>query len=253
VAGAWAREAPDRAAVQARLRQDADLELVIPGEVQELSFRYLGATRNRRGRIVFSDWASQADVMYWPPTATAPTRYVVPVSYDQAAAQYFTSPTYAGFEDARRALRARLQDEMQPLTDDLQDLIAAGTLQPGVVIGPSDATVLMALKGQLRDPTRGWDAPDSYRRKLADATVATSPYGRVYGVVLPAELDVFFTTITARDFTQLRTEPIRVAYGGHVMLTTTLLDLLADEGRGTEFAFVFTNAHFGFLFSKLGP
>jgi hypothetical protein len=37
------------------------------------------------------------------------------------------------------------------------------------------------------------------------------------------------------------------------MLTTTLLDLLADEGRGTEFAFVFTNSHFGFLFSKLGP
>jgi hypothetical protein len=113
--------------------------------------------------------------------------------------------------------------------------------------------VLLVLNGHLRDPTRGWDAPDSYRRKLADATVATSPYGRVYGLVLPAELDAFFTTITARDFTQLRTEPIRAAYGGHVMVTTTLLDLLADEGRGTEFAFVFTNSHFGFLFSKLGP
>ena len=68
----------------------------------------------------------------------------------------------------------------------------------------------------------------------------------------PPELDAFFTSITARDFTQLRSEPIRAAYGGHVMLTTTLLDLLADEGRASEFAFVFTNGHFGFLFSKLG-
>ena len=142
---------------------------------------------------------------------------------------------------------------MKPLTDDLRSLIGAGTLQAGVTIGPTDPTVLLALKGTLRDATRGWDAPDSYRRKLADATVATSPYGRVYGLVLPAELDVFFTSITARDFTQLRSEPIRAAYGGHVMLTTTLLDLLADEGRASEFGFVFTNSHYGFLFSKLWP
>jgi hypothetical protein len=253
VAGAWARQVPNQVAIQARLRQDTGLELAIPSEVQELSLRYLGATRNRRGRIVFSDWSSSADVLYWPASASAPTRHIVPVSFEQAAVQYFGSTGYTSFEDARRALRARLQDQMKTLTDDLRSLIGAGTLQAGVTVGPTDATVLLAVKGTLRDATRGWDAPDSYRRKVADATVTTSPYGRVYGLVLPAELDVFFTSITARDFTQLRSEPIRAAYGGHVMLTTTVLDLLADEGRATEFGFVFTNSHYGFLFSKLWP
>ena len=36
-------------------------------------------------------------------------------------------------------------------------------------------------------------------------------------------------------------------------LLAAMLDLLADDSRLTEFAFVFSNPHFGFLFSKLAP
>jgi hypothetical protein len=253
VAGSWARQVPNLTAIRSRLRQDTGLDLEVPSEVQELAYRYLGVTRNRRGRIVFSDRSSQADVMYWPATASAPTRYLVPLSAEQAAAQYFSNAGYASFGGARAALHDRLQDQMRPLTADLQRLVLAGTLQPGLSIGPTDPTVLLAVKGTLRDPLRGWDPPDSYRRKLGEATVTTSAYGRAYGLMLPGDLDGFFPSIGARDFDQLRSEPIRAAYGAHVMLTVTLLDLLADETRLTELAFVFSNPHFGFLFSKLPP
>ena len=73
------------------------------------------------------------------------------------------------------------------------------------------------------------------------------------GLEWASGLDVFFPSIDPPQFTQLRTEPIRSAYGRELMFVTTLLDILADKTKATEFGFVFAFPHFGYLYGKLLP
>jgi hypothetical protein len=253
VGTAWARAATNQNEIKARLKEGTGLDLDIPTPDQELQQRYYGVSRHRRGRIVLDPSYDKAELLTWPQGAPALTRTIIPVAWSQAGPMYFSHIAYQSFEEARKALRARLSSELAAPLATLAEQVKQGTLASTVSVGPVGPLVPMALAGELRSSEGAWF--DVARWKMASdaATVTTTPYGRAYGIVLPAQVDKFFSSITGSQFSQLRTNPIRDAYGIELLYDTTLLDLLADEAKATEFGFVFTNAHFGYLFMKLFP
>ena len=238
VAAGWARQAPDRLAIQARVRADAQLELEVPDEAREVEHRYRGATRNRRGRIVLDEGREVPEILVWPQGAAAPVRHVFPLSREEVGAMYLAAGTYATFEAARLALRTRLNASLSAAWLELAELIGDDEVVPQVAVGPdTSAAVPLAVEGMLRDAATGWFDPARYQARVAALDPSPSPYGEVLGILSPAEVDGFFISINQRDFMQLRSEPIRSSYGARVMLATVLLDLLGDEALATEFGF----------------
>jgi hypothetical protein len=197
-------------------------------------------------------WASP-ELMFWPAAAPQPRRYTLPVSYTSASAAYLVNTTYTRFDDARKQLRARLQGDMDATVKEFESLFRTGELEPVVAVGPATALIPLAVGGKLRSPTGVWDEVPVFERKLREATVSPTAHGRIFGLVSPGQIDDLFRSIDDPQFTQLRSDPRRTAYGDELMLMTTLLDVLADEAKASEFAFVFTNPHFGYLFSKVLP
>ncbi|HXU82017.1 MAG TPA: hypothetical protein VN914_11510, partial [Polyangia bacterium] len=253
LATGWARAALNQNEIRARIKEGTGLELDIPSADQELQNRYYGASRYRRGRIVLDPSYDRAELLSWPAAAPAPTRTLASVPYSAAGPMYFSSASYQSSEEARRALRGRLLEDLQAPLDALAAEVKKGALAPEVSVGPVGPLVPLALGGQLRNASGSWYDDVKWRAAANGATVTTSPYGRVYGVVFPEQIDRFFDSLTASQFAQLRTNPIRDAYGVDLLYETTLLDLLGDEVKATEFGFVFTNWHFGYLFTKLFP
>jgi hypothetical protein len=253
VATGWARQASNRREVQDRLRAETNLQLSVPSEAEELAQRYLGVSRNRIGLIVLDDRARGLELLVWPRQADAPTRHPVPVTFAQAGNMYLGA-LFTSFDDARLALRSRLKDELRVALAEIAGLIRRDRLAPVIVVGPNaSATIPLAIKGELRDPELGWPDPEAYRMKLDQARIFPSPDGRVYGVVSPAEIDLFFLTVDLPGFMQLRSQPIRRAYGERLMLETTLLDLLVGELEASAFHFTFTNSYYGYLLQTLFP
>jgi hypothetical protein len=253
LATGWARAALNQNEIRARIKEGTGLDLDIPSVEQEVQHRYYGVSRYRRGRLVLDPSYDKAELLSWPAGAPAPVRTLASVPYSAAGPMYFSSPGYKTSEEARRALRARLATDLRPALDDLAAQVKSGALASAVSVGPVGPLVPLALGGQLRNPNGSWFDDSKWTAAAGAATVSTSPYGRVYGVVFPAQIDAFFASITPSQFAQLRTNPIRDAYGIDLLYETTLLDLLGDQVKATEFGFVFTNWHFGYLFTKLFP
>jgi hypothetical protein len=254
VAASWARIAPNLAEIQARVRAGAQLELEVPDAARELELRYRGAARNRRARIVFDEWRETPEILAWPRGAAVPMRLPVPISFKETGDMYLAGALYSSFEAARVALRTRLHEEMRPALERLAELVGDQDLVPTVAVGPTtNATVLLAVRGELRDPASGWFDPERYQSRVEAAPTAVSSYGRSYGVLSPAQVDGFFPSIDDRQFNQLRSEPIRSRYGEWMVLSSIVLDILGDEVLATEFGFTFTNSYLGFLLAKLFP
>jgi hypothetical protein len=249
----WVRAAVNQNEIKARIKEGTGLDLDIPTPDQELQQRYYGVSRYRRGRIVLDPSYDKAELLSWPPGAPALTRTIIPVGWSASASMYFSHIAYQSSEEARKALRGRLSSELAAPLAALAAQVKQSTLAASVSVGPVGPLVPLALQGKLR--TAGGDWFDTTQWKMASdaATVTSTPYGRVYGLVLPAQVDRFFSSLTGSQFAQLRTEPIRDVYGIELLYDTTLLDLLADEVKASEFGFVFTNWHFGYLFTKLFP
>jgi hypothetical protein len=251
VAGSWARKASNVPDVSARLLAETGLTLDVPSESEELARRYLGAARNRLGRIVYDEWLDVPEILIWPTDAAAPTRYTVPMSFSEVGSAYLSNAENTTFNQTRTALRGRLNNIRYVMVI-LARRVAGGTLSSSVAIGPTtNATIPLAVKGELRDATDGWYEPQRYQAKIDQARVALSPQGWIFGTLTPAEIDAFFPSINAREFMQLRTDPVLRTYGEWVTLSTSILDMLGKEARATEFVFTMTNAYFGYLFSKL--
>jgi hypothetical protein len=253
LATGWARAAVNQNEIRARLAEGTGLTLDIPTPEQELEQRYYGVSRYRRGRIVLDPSYDRAELLSWPAQAAGPVRTVVPVGYAASGSMYFSSPSYQSSEDARRALRGRLSDELKEPLAELEAQVRKGGLEATVSVGPVGPVVPLAVGGKLRNADGSWFDAAQWKTVRDAATVTTSPYGRVYGTVLPEQIDHLLSSIGAGQFAQLRSEPIRDAYGLELLYDATLLDLLADEVKTTEFGFVFTNSHFGYLFTKLYP
>jgi hypothetical protein len=145
--------------------------------------------------------------------------------------------------------------DIEPQLAALRAAVADKSIEPGFLVGPAAATVPLAIAGQLRDGQGTWSSAAQFQMKRDGATVTPSPYGRIFGAgpFTPQQIDAFFASLDAAQWGQLRNEPIRAAYGGEVLYITTLLDMLADEAKATEFAFVFAHQHLGYLFAKLLP
>jgi hypothetical protein len=257
----WARQASNQAEVAAGFKARTGLALDVPTPAQELAQAYLGVTRNRRGWLMIDRRSAEPQLIAWPSFAPAPVVYPVPITSRQADAMFFTNPAYTTFDSARLPLRAQLQDAMVATTDELFRQIVRGQLESAVAVGPADAMIPLAVAGRLQEPSGTWNDAATVDRKVAAATVTLTPdqeltftpFGRVFGVVLPEALDVFFPAVGVAQFTQLRSDAIRNAYGRELMFITALLDILGDEAGATEFGFVFAFPHFGYLYSKVLP
>jgi hypothetical protein len=240
----WARNAINQNEIRARIKEGTGLDLDIPTPEQELQHRYYGVSRYRRGHIVLDPSQDQAQLLSWPSQSPALVRTLVPVGYAAAGSMYFSNPSYQSSEDARRGLRGRLSQDLHEALADLAAQVKKGTLAPEVSVGPVGPLVPLALGGQLRNGDGSWFDVARWKAASDAATVATSPYGRIYGLALPGDIDHFLSSIGASQFAQLRSNPIRDAYGLELLYDTTVMDLLGDEVKVTEFGFVFTNAHF---------
>jgi hypothetical protein len=255
VANQWARLASNVAEVRDKLHTGAGLDLDVLTPANEAAQSYLGVTRHRRGRVLVFETNAGIDLVYWPKGAGSLTWSVGTVGWTDVEQMYVASPTNLVFEDTRRALRGRLVREMQAPLTSIRGMVAAGTLDPGVVIGPADATVPLAVRGGLRDARGNWDSVDAFEKKRDAALVSPSPYGRIFGAapLAPGEIDGFFGTLDSGQWRQLRENPVRSAYGYELVYVTVLLDVLADETKASEFAFVFASNHLGYLFAKVLP
>jgi hypothetical protein len=254
-AGSWARQASNRALVEERFRAGTGLDLDVLTPAEEFSQVYFGLTRNRRGLAVLMQDGPTPEIVSSAKAATTLSRDSLALSFDDVDGMFMTNASYRSFDDARRALRDRLGKGLGQGTTGLRSAIASKGLESGILVGPAGATVALALDGQLRDARGTWSGVPEFEMKRDAATVTPSPYGRIFGTApfVPRQVDAFFKSVDAAQWLQLRQEPIRSAYGGEVLYITTLLDLLADEVKATEFVFVFAHPHLGYLFAKLLP
>jgi hypothetical protein len=183
------------------------------------------------------------------------TRLPMPLSFADVDRMFLGDLGYGNIDQARRALRTRLARDLGPEMGPLRAAVAKGSIAPGFVVGPATATLPLALAGQLRDARGTWSSVTDFEKMRDDAAVTPSPYGRIFGTapITAAEINGFFATIDGAQWKQLRSDPIGGAYGDEVLYLGTLLDLLGDDLKATEFAFVFANAHLGYLFAKLLP
>lgn len=253
-AGQWARQASNRPEIQDKFRAGTGLDLDVSTPAEEFSRLYHGVTRNRRGRAVIMETTFGPEIITWPRAAPALIRQPLPLSFAAVNTMFFGA-TYPNFQEARRALRSRLGHDLEPQLAALRVAVADKSLEPGFLVGPAEATIPLAINGQLRDGKGAWNSASQFEKKRDEAAVTPSPYGRIFGPapISPVQINSFFATLDDAQWKQLRDDPIRSAYGGEVLYVTTLLDLLADETKATEFAFVFANSHLGYLFAKLLP
>jgi hypothetical protein len=253
-AGAWARQASNRADIEAKFRTATGLGLDIGTPAEEFAEMYLGLTRNQRGRVVLLTSGDRPEIVVWGKGAPLLTRQPLPLSFTDAGTMYFAD-AYNRFDNARRSLRARLSRDLEPQIDSLRLAVLNRAVEPGFVIGPAAATVPLALSGQLRDPRGTWNSITEFQKKRDDAAVTPSPYGRIFGAapIMPPQIDAFLASLDDSQWRQLGADPVREAYGAELFYLTTLLDVLASQARASEFAFVFANPHLGYLFAKLLP
>jgi hypothetical protein len=256
VADSWARPVPNGPELVTRFRQEADLLLQIPNEQEELVQLYVGLSRNRRGRLVFQDRPTPR-LLFWPQNAPDLRVVNLPITDGQAGETYLANVTFSDFPTARAALRARLQNDLRGAMAEIATHFQQRTLLPAVPVGPSDATLPLAIKGKLQDAGRVWFDPERYKATVSSVTPSLTPFGIDYGILRPAEIESFLAAITAPEFAQLRSDPIRgdqsEGYGEYIFLSTAVLQLLAQSAPITEFGFPQTSFHYGFLLQQLMP
>jgi hypothetical protein len=250
-AGPWMRRILNAPQVAGRLRAEAGTTLDFPSDADEEAHLYLAVSRARRGRIVYNDWPTPG-LLVWPRRDPAPTRHPLP-SFAEVGETYLAAPGYRTFEQARLALRARLQDELSPVLASLRSAVRAENLSPLVAVGRTDSTLRLAVRGELRSSDGIWLPPEAVKERVAASETVLTDFGWDFGSLRPREIASLFETIGTREFTQLRTAPLREAYGEYLLLSLTVLDLLADEVEVTEFGFPYTLGHHGYLLSKVFP
>ncbi len=247
----WARQATNQGELRSAFRALTGIDLDIPSVEQELSQHYLGVTRQRRGRVVFNHSSDPAEVLVWKASEAAPIRHVVPIGYGAAGNQHFSNLAVLSFEEARQGLRNKVAAQLRSALDDLATGVAARTLSSQLAVGPASPTLSLALQGKLRTAAGTWTSPADFRARSSAATEMESTFGRVFASFAPDELEGFLASIDGPQFGQLRSPPLRSAYGEELMVELTLIDLVSDWIDATEVGFVSTGPHFGYLFEKL--
>lgn len=251
-ATAWARDATNQNEIRARIAQGLGVELDIYPPAEEATQLFLGVTRMRKNRVLIFETVFGVEVVYWTKGAPAPTRVSAGISWEDADRLFLSNPTYPTYDSARRALRSRIDNTIEATLVTLEAMVAAGELAPGFVVGPANGMIPLAIAGSLRDEKGAWASAELAARKVEEARVTASPYGRIFGLPITADqVDAFFEGIDAAQFLQLRAEPVRIGYSGELFYVSTVMDLLADEVKATEFAFVFASPHLGYLLHKV--
>jgi hypothetical protein len=256
VADSWARPLPNAQELVNRFRVESQLALQIPTDQEELVQLYVGLSRNRRGRLVVQDRPTLR-LLFWPQNAPDLRVVTLPITYGQAGELYLAGVTFSDLAAARAGLRARLQNDLRGPLAEIAVHFQQKALSPAVPVGRSDATLPLAVRGKLQDASRVWFDPDRYQATVDGATPALTSFGIDFGTLRAPELEGFLAAITPPEFAQLRTDPIRSdqtgGYGEYVILSTAVLQLLAQSVPITEFGFPKTAFHHGYLLQQLMP
>lgn len=113
----------------------------------------------------------------------------------------------------------------------------------------------LALRGQLRDVSTGsWiNTVEAYKARVAQEVPQTDVrYGEITTVLVPSELDTFFTDImTPTSFLTLRTDPVRPIYGETTLANAALLETLIRELGLTTIIAVPQEMPTGYILARL--
>jgi hypothetical protein len=171
--------------------------------------------------------------------------------------KFISNTSVETYQEARRLYGDALR--MQQLGGRIQtwrQLMNSGQLDRSVTMDPEDATLALALAGDLRDGRDVWDDPDTYKRKVAAAPVQPEQdFGPSYGLASLRDLGRLVNSIDTPQFEQLRKDPVKTAYGLRLMVQATFLEtVLRDPTLPlSEAAMVVSAPSFGYVFRKRLP
>ena len=260
----WARDATNITSVVDAVKTQTGLAVEVLSPVLEGTYGYSAATYNTPQRIAIDPGSNSFQLSFWLMGDTGPKAISVPLGYTRAANKYFantadtTITSYAVarmkyLDEVKTSVNAELGKLTPALTlADLKTAITGGKITPDLYLLGQDGAVFLGATGALK-PGGAWIADKAtYDAAVAKQIPGPSPpyLGQVSGLLMPAILAAFPGTITADDFTKLRTAPIRDLYGDKVLTNTALIDFLVTELGVTTAVLVPQELPAGYILAK---
>jgi hypothetical protein len=251
-AGGWARQVPNADAIKSALQSGGGLDMEVLTADQEVLQRYLGASRNRRGRLVVHARGTDLQAASWVNGATGPTELTVAANLPRADAMFFTSAQVTSYQDGRRQYADALRMELDTTITSWRQQMNQGRLDRSLTADTDDATLPLAMNGNtLRSGNGTWTDVATWKKSVADAPImASGTYGRSFDVIAFRDLTRFVSSIDDAQFEQLRSEPIHSAYGLQVMGQGAIFEVLVRDLPITEMGIVPSSSSLGYLFRK---
>ena len=258
----WARDATNIADVVARVKGETGVAFDVLSRSQEAEYSYSAASLNTPGRFVLDSGSNSFELAWQQKGATEMASVTVEYGYVRAATNDLEPA--ADFSRGREAYQTRVRDlieqDLAKLTPPtslarLRALVGQGKLGADLIaLGEDGAVVPLAVRGALRNGTRGWVSDGKkYDEVLGGQPRKHDPsFGVMTAVpVRPAELTAYLRTIRPADFDTLKTDPVRGIYGQKALVVPLLVDLLLRELGATRLVIVPQEITTGHVLRKL--
>jgi hypothetical protein len=250
-ATAWGRQAPNIGDVNAAVKARTGVELEVLNTQQETTQRYLGAAGNRRRYLVLHARGNDLLLTSWPDGDAGPSEVIVPTNMRIANDRFFGNTNYFQYSTARRDYEDAIDTDLSGQLTTWRTQMNSDRLIDNLIFDGDDATFVLALRNELRN-NNTWDDVETFNMKLAAASATMTVYGWSFGVIPGATLQNFGESIfNNREFTQLRSEPVKSAYGLEVMALAGFVHELRFRLPLGEMGAVSVNASYGYVFRKL--
>jgi hypothetical protein len=262
VATQWARTATNPEEIKTWFMAKMGFPMNIITGDQEGAYGYAAATHDQLDRIILDAGGGSFQVTYWPTGEAKPTATSLRFGHDESSAKVWTKPEHTEYGPARQAYIAELQKliDATPATAQafakMKELVAGAKLG-GELISLGDSGVILAVEGKLQDASGRFVDQKTYlqrlderRRELATMTDVMGPRKTLQA----ADVEAFLTKLAANKawFEDLRSECIRLAYGGKVLGHLTLVShLIKEYGLGARVVFTSGEMGEGFILEKL--
>ncbi|HMA91192.1 MAG TPA: hypothetical protein VKP30_00840, partial [Polyangiaceae bacterium] len=260
----WARDATNMSEVKTSVKSSTSLDIEVLSPETEGIYGYVAATRNTAEKLAIDTGSNSFQLSWWNKGAAGPSAVSVPFGYVRGSATYYpasSTETYAAARQRHEAdLKTKLDTALGALTPpmslaQIKQSIVDGNVKGQVFVLGQDGAMNLVVRGELRDATSGiWlSSSDAYKARVAQELPRVDPtYGEIMSVLLPADLNNFFTTImTADSFLALRTDPIRSLYGESALSNAALLDTLVKELGVTAIVGVPQEMPTGYILAKI--
>jgi hypothetical protein len=262
VATQWARTATNQDQVKTWFLAKMGFPLEIITGDQEGAYGYAAATHGQLDRIILDAGGGSFQLSYWPTGEARPTAVSLRFGHDESSAKVWTRPEFSEYGPARQTYVGELKKliDATPATAQalarLKELVGSAKLG-SELISLGDSGVILAVEGKLQDAQGRWVDQKTYLQRLDERRreLATMPPAMGPRKSLAAEdLEAFLAKLATNQqwFEDLRSECIRLAYGGKVLGHLTLLShLIKEYALGPRVAFTSGEMGEGFILEKL--